>query len=297
LNRIPFPVDDTAYTKENVPVNGNVLLNDDPGDTPISSLTIVTNGSHGMAVLNPDGTFTYTPDLGFYGTDSFVYQLCDANNDCAQATVAITVNSVPTANNDNVTVNEDALLIGTVATNDIPSADGGNVWSLATPPTNGVVAFNPDGTYTYQPNTNYKGSDAFSYTLCDVDGDCSGATVSITVTPVNDAPVAFDQNLTTPEDTRTNSILTGFDPDGDPFVFTIVSAPTNGLLFVNTNTGAFSYTPHTNFSGLDAFTFRSKDATMSSATTRPWPTIKTSRRRKTRPKPSRSRAATWMATH
>src|SRR5262249_11088827 len=130
LNLMPSLGNDTAYTKQGVPVSGNVLLNDDPGETPSSSLAVVAGPSQGAAVLHLDGSYTYTPNPSFFGLDSFTYQLCDLNGDCATATVTITVNPVPKANDDNPTVNEDTLLSGTVAANDIPSADGGNVWSL-----------------------------------------------------------------------------------------------------------------------------------------------------------------------
>src|SRR6185503_2022056 len=68
LNRVPSVVNDFFITLQNTPVSGNVLLNDNPGDAPIASLTIATNGSHGTAVLNLNGTFTYTPVGGFSGT-------------------------------------------------------------------------------------------------------------------------------------------------------------------------------------------------------------------------------------
>jgi uncharacterized repeat protein (TIGR01451 family) len=87
----PLAADDTASTLENTPASGNVLLNDDLGDPPISSLTVISAPSHGAAILNLDGSFTYTPAVNFYGVDSFVYQLCDADGDCSTATVTITV--------------------------------------------------------------------------------------------------------------------------------------------------------------------------------------------------------------
>src|SRR6185503_14100129 len=165
LDRVPSVVNDFAFTLQNVAVGGNVLTNDNPGDLPIASLIIITNGSGGTAVLNTNGTFTYTPLPGFSGTDHFVYQLCDANGDCGTATVTVRVNSLPVANNDSPTVNEDTLLSGNVAANDIPSGDGGNVWTLIAPATNGVVNFNPNGSYSYQPSTNYHGADTFRYRL------------------------------------------------------------------------------------------------------------------------------------
>ncbi|MGC9084482.1 MAG: Ig-like domain-containing protein, partial [Anaerolineae bacterium] len=65
--------------------------------------------------------------------------------------------------------------------------------------TNGSVTLNQDGSFTYTPNPNFCGQDSFVYRLCDQDGDCDQATVTVTVTCVNDAPVAVDDRYTTPE--------------------------------------------------------------------------------------------------
>src|SRR3989442_248187 len=92
LNLIPSLGNDSAYTKQGVPVSGNVLLNDDPGETPISSLAVVAGPGQGAVVLNLDGSYTYTPNPSFFGIDSFTYRLCDQNGDRATATVTITVN-------------------------------------------------------------------------------------------------------------------------------------------------------------------------------------------------------------
>ncbi len=265
LNHIPFPADDTAYTKQNMAFIGNVLINDYPGDTPISSLTIVTNSSNGSAVLNPDGSYTYTPNPGFYGLDSFTYQLCDAQIDCATATVIITVNSVPTANNDVATVSEDTLLSGTVAGNDIPSADVPNVWALLTPATHGSVTFNPNGTYTYQPNTNYNGTDTFSYRLCDADGDCSTAVVTISVTAVNDPPVATDDSASTPEDVPVtiDPLANDSDPDGDPLTISDAST-TNGTVVIVGGTNLL-FSPTTNYNGTTTIPYTISDGKGGSA--------------------------------
>src|SRR5207244_6521745 len=69
----------------------------------------------------------------------------------------------------------------------------------------------------------------------------------LTVVATNTAPVANAQNLTTPEDTATNLVLSASDVDGNALTFVILSGPTNGALSaVNTNTGAMTYTPNTN---------------------------------------------------
>src|SRR5207244_9633334 len=114
------------------------------------------------------------------------------------------------------------------------------------------------GAVTYTPVTNYNGPDSFSFTVSDGSLPAT-ATVSITVTAVNDAPVANNQNVTTPEDTATNLVLIGSDVEG-PVTFAILSGPTNGALsLLNTNTGAVTYTPNTNYNGPDSFAFTVSD--------------------------------------
>jgi gliding motility-associated-like protein len=75
-------------------------------------------------------------------------------------------------------------LESTVAENDILSGDGGNIWSIVTPPANGTIVFNTDGTYTYTPNESFAGTDSFTYELCDANGDCDQAQVTITINDV-----------------------------------------------------------------------------------------------------------------
>src|SRR4029077_7202054 len=92
------------------------------------------------------------------------------------------------------------------------------------------------------------------------------ATVNIAVTPVNDAPFANGQNLTTPEDTALPVTLTGSDVEGTPLTFILVGSPASGLITgFNTNTGGPTYRPNTNYTGSDSFTFRTSDGTNTSA--------------------------------
>jgi VCBS repeat-containing protein len=85
------------------------------------------------------------------------------------------------------------------------SGDGGNVFNnacpLCTSTSNGTLVFNSDGTYTYTPNANFNGTDEFIYQLCDVDGDCDTAIVTITINSTNDVPTANADTETTNEDT------------------------------------------------------------------------------------------------
>src|SRR5439155_11252619 len=131
-------------------------------------------------------------------------------------------------------------------------------------PTNGVLtAVNSStGEVTYQPNTNFSGADTFTFLVNDDLANSATATVGITVTAVNDAPVANNQSVTTPEDTATNLVLSGSDVEG-PVTFAILSGPANGGLSVlNTNSGAVTYTPSTNYNGSDSFRFTVSDGSL-----------------------------------
>ncbi len=92
---------------------------------------------------------------------------------------------------------------GNVSTNDSDLDGPGATFTNTSSPANGTLVFNTDGTYTYTPNPNFTGTDAFNYQVCDggTPNLCANATVTITVTPVNDGPIANRDNSTTNEDT------------------------------------------------------------------------------------------------
>src|SRR6185369_7424621 len=115
-------------------------------------------------------------------------------------------------------------------------------------PTHGSLTFNTNGGFSYVPATNYNGPDSFTYKANDGQADSGIATVSITITGVNDAPVAVNDSYTTPEDTTLNIATPGVlindsDVDGDTL---------NG-------NGSFSYVPATNYNGPDSFTYKAND--------------------------------------
>jgi hypothetical protein len=259
VNDLPVAANDTESVNEDgvltSSVGGNDILSGDGGNV----WSVVTTTTHGTLVFHPDGTYTYTPNANFNGTDVFTYKLCDVDPDCSVATVTITVNSVndvPVAVNDVASVNEDGVLTSSVTGNDTPSGDGGNVWSVVTTTTHGTLVFHPDGTYTYTPNANFNGTDVFTYKLCDVDPDCSVATVTITVNSVNDVPVAANDTETIDEDNVLTSSVGGNDilsGDGGN-VWSVVTTTTHGTLVFNPN-GTYTYTPVANYHGTDVFTY------------------------------------------
>ena len=268
-DHLPVAVNDVISTNEDTPVSGNAGTNDIPSADGGNVWSLVgANGgaAHGTVTMNPDGTYTYTPAPDFNGTDVFTYKLCDVDGDCSTATVTVTINAVddaPLAVNDVASTNEDTPVSGNTSTNDTPSGDGGNTWSLVGTnggAAHGTVTMNPDGTYTYTPAPNYNGTDIFTYKLCDADGDCSTATVTITINPVNDTPVAVNDVNTTNEDSPVSGNAgTNDTPSGDcANTWSLVGAnggATHGTVVMNAN-GTYTYTPAANYNGSDVFTYK-----------------------------------------
>ncbi len=174
-------------------------------------------------------------------------------------------NNAPNANNDSASLPEDNSIDIPVLSNDTDS-DGTIVFSslaIVTPPSNGTATANTTtGEITYTPFANYSGSDSFTYRICDDDGDCSTATVSITVTAINDAPVAVDDPLATDEDIAgtLNVLSNDTDPDGDTLFISVVGSPSNGGITNNGNN--LLYTPNLNFNGVDVFTYTVSDGSL-----------------------------------
>ncbi|MDO0978185.1 beta strand repeat-containing protein, partial [Mycolicibacterium frederiksbergense] len=269
VNDTPVAMGDTFTTDEDTVLNGNVLTNDSDTDGDTLTATLVTGPTNGTLTLNPDGSFTYTPDADYNGPDSFTYTAGDGNTTGSVATVSITVNAVndtPAGVGDTVSTDEDTTLTGNVLTND-SDVDGDTLTAtLVTGPTNGTLTLNPDGSFTYTPAANYNGTDSFTYTANDGTTTSSVATVSITIAAVNDAPVTANDTFTTDEDTvLTGNVLTNdSDVDGNTLTATLVDGPTNGTLTLNPD-GSFTYTPATNYNGLDSFTYTASDGTVTSS--------------------------------
>ena len=253
--------DDAYTTNEDIAVSGNVSDNDvnvDAGD--VISYTIFTNPTDGTLVINADGTFIYTPNTNWNGVDTFTYQMCDQNNNCDTAVVTITVvpvNDPPVATDDTYTIDEDTPLIANVSLNDTDPDGDPLIFDLLTPPAHGTVVLNGDGSFTYNPANNYNGSDTFQYTACDLSNGCDTALVTITITPVNDAPVANDDLYSTSD----TNILTGnvtdndSDPEGDALTASLITNTTHGILTLNAD-GSFTYDADNGYVGTDSFEYQ-----------------------------------------
>jgi VCBS repeat-containing protein len=284
FNQTPEAVNDGYSTSEDsgltVPAGLGVLVNDNDNDADADPLiaTVVSGPAHGDLVFNPDGTFGYTPDANFIGTDSFSYTVTeqadgahlhglsgllnlvtlgafgsDGHTAAAPATVTITVTAVddaPVAVGDAVTVAEDSTAtVIQVLTNDTDVDGGPKTITAVTQPGHGVVTVTGT-TASYTPAANFNGTDTFGYTL----NGGSTSTVTVTVTAADDAPVAVGDTVTVVEDSAATVIpvlANDTDVDGDPKTITAATQPGHGAVtFTDT---AVSYTPAANFFGTETF--------------------------------------------
>jgi gliding motility-associated-like protein len=274
VNDAPVGVADAYVTDEDVAVLGNVLTNDTDVEGDALTASLVTAPVNGNVVLNTDGSFTYTPNVNFYGFDSLHYQVCDNGvpSLCDTVTVTFTVNAVndaPVGVGDAYITDEDVAVLGNVLTNDTDVEGDALTVSLITAPVNGNVVLNADGSFTYTPNANFYGFDSLHYRVCDngVPSMCDTATVVFTVNAVNDAPTAGSTplNVSTPEDTPYNGAVIGYDADGDALTYGPGTQPTHGNLIVNPD-GTYIYTPDPNYNGQDTYTIIITDAHGASTT-------------------------------
>ncbi|MEC8554359.1 MAG: Ig-like domain-containing protein [Planctomycetota bacterium] len=269
VNDNPVANNDSVFTNENAAVSINVLSNDTDVDGDSLFVSALTNGSNGSVSNNNNGTVTYTPNNGFFGTDTFTYTVSDGvATDTATVTVTVNeVNDPPTANNDSATVNEDNSVAISVLSNDSdPDGDTLTVSSF-TNPINGSVS-NSNNVLTYTPNANYNGSDSFTYTINDGNGNNATATVNVTVNAVNDNPVANNDSATTLENTAVsvNVVANDNDVDGDALSVSGVSNPLNGSV-TNNSDGTVTYTPNNGYVGSDTFTYTISDGSLTATAT------------------------------
>ncbi|RYE22458.1 MAG: tandem-95 repeat protein [Sphingobacteriales bacterium] len=303
VNRPPISVNDTYIMPEDGgPITLLPLTGDTDPDghtltitsingtklTPGTPQTItVTNGTVNVAA---NGTITFTPAPNFNGNVSFPYTISDGNGGTSTANEIITVtpvNDPPVAVDDNYTVPEDGGPITLLPLTGDTDPDGNTLTitsingTTLTPGTaqtitvlNGTVNIAADGTITFTPAPNFNGNVSFPYTISDGNGGTSTANEIITITPVNDPPVAVDDNYITPRNTTVTLLPQPNDSDIDGNTLTIVSingttltpgtAQTitvpNGTVYVAAN-GTITFEPAPNYMGTVTFPYVITDGT------------------------------------
>jgi|GEM_PF-2182431 len=281
-NSSPVAVNDAADVAAGGTAIIDVATNDtdpDPGDSVVrASVTVATQGAHGTATANGNGTITYAALTGFTGTDSFTYTIQDTGGAISTAaTVTMNIidsalNAPPLAVDDTATTTEDSAVTFSVTGND--TDPNGNLApgtiAITAQPANGSAVANAGGSVTYTPALNFNGSNTFTYTVKDTIAAVSNtATVTVTVTPANDPPIANNDVATTSEETPVTVSVTTNDTDLDGAVVAgsvvIVTQPANGQAVPNPD-GTVTYAPNANFFGTDTFTYTVSDGLATSNT-------------------------------
>ncbi|MCK6392377.1 retention module-containing protein, partial [Zoogloea sp.] len=256
VNDNPVANPDVATTLENTPVTVPVLGNDsDPEGNPLTVTGATVDPALGSVAINPDGTLTFTPAPDFNGPVVINYTISDGQGGTATSTVTVNVtpdNAPPVANPDSATTPEDQPITVNVLGNDSdPDGDPLSVTGATVDPAKGTVVVNPDGTLTFNPAANVNGPVVVTYTIADGNGGTATSTITIDVTPQNDAPVATPDSTTTPEDqpVTVNVLGNDSDPDGDTLTVTGASVdPAKGSVVVNPD-GTLTFTPAANING------------------------------------------------
>ncbi len=290
VNDPPTAGNDNATGTEDVPVTiaiSTLLQNDSPGiKEPTQTLTLTpgTSASGTVAVVGSNVVFTPSPAVN--GPRTFTYIVTDSGTPAQSATGTVTVNlaavnDAPVAGADNVSTNEDTQLVITTASllaNDAPGRPAAtdetgqtlSITAVGKPAaTTGTVTL-AGGNITYVPALNFNGTETFTYTVLDSGGASSTGTVTVTVNPINDAPIAGTDAVVAFKgvalqipvaDLLANDSAGPANESGQtPLTITSVSSAVNGTVSLNAATGTITFTPAAGFSGAASFQYTVQDS-------------------------------------
>ncbi|MCD9578553.1 Ig-like domain-containing protein [Tenacibaculum maritimum] len=274
---IPTPdsQNDDEETIEGTPIEVDIYANDN--DIPTNGSLVTTNPANGTVTINDGGTpndpsddvVTYTPDVGFVGTDTFNYTVCNKTKPlvCTTSTVTVVVVPTPDSQNDMADTTEDTPVIVAIYTNDsnIPTDGVLNI----TNPTNGTVTIDNGGTpddpsddiVTYTPDPDFNGADSFDYTVCDnaSPANCTTSTVNVSV---GATPDSQNDTANTIEDTAVTVDIYGNDNDIPTNGSLVTTNPANGTVTIDNggtpndpSDDVVTYTPDASFIGTDTFDY------------------------------------------
>ncbi len=290
-NDAPVANDDSAETDEDIPAVIDALANDtdvdtdadlnkDPDYDPASETKSVKPDSfagvtNGAVAINPDGNIVFTPDENWNGITDFTYQAVDkagAVSNPARVTVTVNaINNSPTAMPDEAVTPEDtAVVIDAVANDkdvDLTTGNDEDLLIISTADVhNGTVTISGDQkAVTFTPAEHWNGVEEFKYTIEDRDGHKSTGLITVTVTPVNDAPVAADDEREIDEDGY--AVISVLANDSDPDIgregdtLTVISAgpAEHGTVEITGSGTTVAYTPHENWFGVESFSYTIED--------------------------------------
>jgi len=239
----------------------------DPDGQPVSYLLDQAPG-HGIAELDANtGVFTYRPAPDYFGPDQLRIVATDGialSEPMVVAIEVLPVNDPPVAIGQALALDEDATEAGTLRATDVEG--DALAYAIARPPRHGTVQLDAaSGAFTYRPAKDYNGADDFEFTAFDGRDMSAPATVSLTVLPVNDPPVAQAQGFQVDEEGVVQGALSATDVDGDPLTWLVAAGPAHGTLAVDGASGAFTYRPVPDYHGSDSFAFVASDGRLASA--------------------------------
>ena len=254
LNNAPVAQGASVTTKEDEQVA--VTLSGTDGDGERLEYELVRAPAHGT-LSGKAPNLTYVPRAGYHGGDSFTFRVSDGKQLSAETAVSLTVTSVndlPSAQAGWVTTTEDTPVAVVLSGTD---ADGDALtYTVVRGPAHGTLSGTPPQ-LLYTPAANASGVYTFTYRVSDGQGGSAEAMVSLTVTAVNDTPVARSRQVTTKQGSAVEVTLTATDAEWGELAYTVVKGPAHGTL-----TGTpprVTYTPNPGFSGEDSFTFTARD--------------------------------------
>jgi len=277
---VPVALADSFSTSENaaltVPAAG-VLANDSDARSRPLTAVLEADPAHGSVILNSDGSFTYTPSIGFFGTDSFIYHANNGVLDSGIATVTITVNEVipaPVAASDAYSTDQNTPLVvpaAGVLANDTDPRSRPLTAVLDQGPVHGVLDLDADGGFTYTPAENFFGTDFFTYHANNGSRDSAAVTVELTLTVdgVQPKSIALADSYSIPEGgtlaiaPAAGVLANDTDANSAPLTAVLDASPAHGSLTLDPD-GGFSYSPSGSYFGSDSFTYHAHNGTSDS---------------------------------
>ncbi|WP_173974598.1 tandem-95 repeat protein, partial [Magnetospirillum sp. LM-5] len=237
-------------------VTGSISATDVDGG--IASIELVGDAAHGSVELNPDGTYSFTPDADWNGTDSFTVVVTDANGGTTEQTITVNVEAVNDAATtdgivvagsdtpvESVSISEDSGLVFAV---DVTDAEGGAVDIAFADNPNGSVTVNDDGTFTFTPTGDFAGTTELTYTVTDSEGVTTTNTVTVNVGAVEDEAVVTATGGSGTEDNVVTGSISATDVDGGVVSIELVGDAAHGSVELNPD-GTYSFTPDADWNG------------------------------------------------
>lgn len=274
----PLVLDAPGVLANDYDIEGDDLFAVGTCPPPTGICVVSSSDPQDSLVLSADGSFVYTPPPDWSGTRIFHYKVNDDGGaSSAVVPISITiepVNDAPVAGGDSYAGSEDELLLvpaeSGVLRNDVDVDSAFRIAELVTGAA-GSVALSTDGSFSYAPPAEFSGVDSFQYRVIDESGLSSTATVSISITAIDDPPVAAAETFAAIEDlpfVRAAPGVLSNDSDVDSQLLKALlrESPQHGQLALATD-GSFTFLPATNFHGIDSFAYAVTDGTSESLAT------------------------------